>query len=352
MQDTDTVSSSGGSLPLGVFNGDGCKQKPFSAIVLSSSCKSTAGGDGDSVPGLGKNKNSEQSGVTGESTWRFRRVGDEELLREFKLSLISSFLKVTLEKKKKKLPWCFPFSSSEKKMDVSYQLVMEKERERGPERFSWQLLGFYGERLNSECYCNRPIITLAKSMDNMSCIRRGVSVVAVPHGTSSRSSRRVCGFVVVSHGTCSRSSSRGCGGVRASMVDSYESSSGFVKRMEQAWLISEMDEMFDAIISIYGKQTGFAYQNVCDAYSNRCRSRVLLAIRTGKLNAIGAGVQDSSFSAITYSVKFLPEIPIVLFVLGKGQCAALIVKELVFEQGGWGSLPFRSSSTVIQLSGR
>ncbi|KAJ6673890.1 PLASTID TRANSCRIPTIONALLY ACTIVE PROTEIN [Salix viminalis] len=76
-------------------------------------------------------------------------------------------------------------------------------------------------------------------MDNMSCIRRGVSVVAVPHGTSSRSSRKVCGFVVVSHGTSSRSSSRGCGGVRASMVDSYESSSDFVKRMEQAWLISE-----------------------------------------------------------------------------------------------------------------
>ena len=78
-----------------------------------------------------------------------------------------------------------------------------------------------------------------------------------------------------------------------------------------------MDEMFDAIISIYGKQTGFAHQNVCDTYSNRCRSRVLLAIRMGKLNAIGAGVQDSSFSAITYSVKFLPEIPIVLFVLAK-----------------------------------
>ncbi|KAJ6373252.1 hypothetical protein OIU76_027561 [Salix suchowensis] len=70
------------------------EQKPFSAIALSSSCKSTAGGDGDSVPGLGKNKNSEQSGVTGESTWRFRRVGDEELPREFKPSLISSFLKV------------------------------------------------------------------------------------------------------------------------------------------------------------------------------------------------------------------------------------------------------------------
>ncbi|XP_077238186.1 dnaJ/Hsp40 cysteine-rich domain superfamily protein [Tasmannia lanceolata] len=32
---------------------------------------------------------------------------------------------------------------------------------------------------------------------------------------------------------------RVCGGARASMVDSYESSSDFVKRMEQAWLISQ-----------------------------------------------------------------------------------------------------------------
>ena len=78
-----------------------------------------------------------------------------------------------------------------------------------------------------------------------------------------------------------------------------------------------MDEIFDAIVSIYDKQTGFAYQNVCDACSNRCQSRVLLAIRMGKLNANGVGVQGSSFSAITYSVKFLPEIPIVLFVLEK-----------------------------------
>ncbi|XP_062095010.1 uncharacterized protein LOC133800916 [Humulus lupulus] len=33
-------------------------------------------------------------------------------------------------------------------------------------------------------------------------------------------------------------SSRVCG-VRASMVDSFESSSGFIKRMEQSWLISQ-----------------------------------------------------------------------------------------------------------------
>ncbi|CAK7353992.1 unnamed protein product [Dovyalis caffra] len=79
--------------------------------------------------------------------------------------------------------------------------------------------------MNSLSSCNRPMIAAAKSMDNsMSCLRRGGgggAVVVVPHGTSSSSSRRVCGVV------------------RASMVDSYESSSDFVKRMEQAWLISQ-----------------------------------------------------------------------------------------------------------------
>ncbi|KAL9338681.1 hypothetical protein Peur_067696 [Populus x canadensis] len=76
--------------------------------------------------------------------------------------------------------------------------------------------------------------------NNMSCIRRaGVGVVVVPHGTSSRSLRMVRGVVVVSHVSSSGSSRRGCGVVRASMVDSYESSSDFVKRMEQAWLISQ-----------------------------------------------------------------------------------------------------------------
>ena len=59
--------------------------------------------------------------------------------------------------------------------------------------------------------------------NNMSCIRRAGA-----------------GVVVVSYGSSSRSSRRGCGVVRASMVDSHESSSDFVKRMEQAWLISQV----------------------------------------------------------------------------------------------------------------
>ena len=75
--------------------------------------------------------------------------------------------------------------------------------------------------MNSVCSCSRPMIAAAKSMDiNVFCFRRGV--VIVTHGTSKSSSRRVCGAV------------------RASMVDSHESSSDFSKRMEQAWLISQV----------------------------------------------------------------------------------------------------------------
>ncbi|KAL3566043.1 hypothetical protein D5086_031458 [Populus alba] len=73
--------------------------------------------------------------------------------------------------------------------------------------------------------------------------------------------------------------------------------------------------------------------------SNQGQFPVLLAIQMGKLNASGVEALDSSFLAITYSAKFLPEIPLVLFVLERGQFAALIVKELAFEPGGWGSLP-------------
>ncbi|KAJ6915325.1 hypothetical protein NC651_017353 [Populus alba x Populus x berolinensis] len=61
------------------------------------SSSETAGDDGDSVPGLGKNKNSEHRGVTGESSRCVWRVDDDdELLREIKPSSISSFLKVCL----------------------------------------------------------------------------------------------------------------------------------------------------------------------------------------------------------------------------------------------------------------
>ncbi|OVA08889.1 hypothetical protein BVC80_8043g8 [Macleaya cordata] len=65
----------------------------------------------------------------------------------------------------------------------------------------------------SSCTCGRPVILAQKPM-----IRITIDAVA------SCSTRRT-GFRV--------------SGVRASMVDSYESSSNFAKRMEQAWAISE-----------------------------------------------------------------------------------------------------------------
>jgi hypothetical protein len=70
--------------------------------------------------------------------------------------------------------------------------------------------------------------------------------------------------------------------------------------------------MFDAIISVSDK---FYISNVRDGYSNQGQFRVLPAIQMGMLNASGVGVQVSSFLAITCSAKFLPEIPLVLFVL-------------------------------------
>ncbi|KDP33492.1 hypothetical protein JCGZ_07063 [Jatropha curcas] len=76
---------------------------------------------------------------------------------------------------------------------------------------------------NCICYCGKSVI-VPKSIDKMSftvstkpvLIRLGV----VPSSTTTVSTSRVSL-------------------VRASMVDSYESSSNFARRMEQAWLISQ-----------------------------------------------------------------------------------------------------------------
>ncbi|KAM0967978.1 hypothetical protein ACFX13_016715 [Malus domestica] len=75
----------------------------------------------------------------------------------------------------------------------------------------------------ASCVCCRPSI-VARPIQNdgfrtsLEALNR-VGVV-VPYGTSTRSFGRVCG-------------------VRASAVDSYESSSNFANRMEKAWLISK-----------------------------------------------------------------------------------------------------------------
>ncbi|KAA8521474.1 hypothetical protein F0562_012147 [Nyssa sinensis] len=77
----------------------------------------------------------------------------------------------------------------------------------------------------SSCMCCRPVISV-KSIDNgfASSGRVLVGAESIIHGHghvfSKAMNYRVCG-------------------VRASMVDSYESSSNFVKRMERAWVISQ-----------------------------------------------------------------------------------------------------------------
>ncbi|XP_015884236.1 uncharacterized protein LOC107419910 [Ziziphus jujuba] len=75
-----------------------------------------------------------------------------------------------------------------------------------------------------------------------SCMLCRPVVVAKPiHNKSLISSTRAvngAGFVVPCGTNRSYPCSRVCG-VRASMVDSFESSSNFVKRMERVWLISQ-----------------------------------------------------------------------------------------------------------------
>ncbi|CAL8995926.1 unnamed protein product [Prunus brigantina] len=76
----------------------------------------------------------------------------------------------------------------------------------------------------TSCLCCRPAI-VAKSIHNEG------------FASPSRALNRVAG--VVPYGTNGRSLSLRFRGVRASAVDSYESSSDFVNRMEKAWLISK-----------------------------------------------------------------------------------------------------------------
>ncbi|CAL5372803.1 unnamed protein product [Camellia sinensis] len=113
--------------------------------------------------------------------------------------------------------------------------------------------------------------------------------------------------------------SRVCGvRIRASMVDSYESSSNFVKRMEKAWIISQE--------------------------FNQGPLLALLVTQMGMLNANGVVVQVSLFLVTTCFAKYHPETAVVLFVLGRDQHAVLIVRERAFVQSGWESLLFLSRS--------
>lgn len=80
---------------------------------------------------------------------------------------------------------------------------------------------------SSSCCSCRAVDVVTKSIDkkmDFALLTIKSPMRVVPRGTSITSTRRsVCGV-----------------GVRASVVDSYESSSNFVKRMEQAWLISQV----------------------------------------------------------------------------------------------------------------
>ncbi|BBG95010.1 DnaJ/Hsp40 cysteine-rich domain superfamily protein, partial [Prunus dulcis] len=101
----------------------------------------------------------------------------------------------------------------------------------------------------------------------------------------SRALNRVAG--VVPYGTNGSSLSSRFRGVRASAVDSYESSSDFVNRMEKAWLIS--------------KQPRPVACSSCDS--------------NGHIECKWCGAQASLCSAITCFAKSLREVLVVLFVL-------------------------------------
>lgn len=98
---------------------------------------------------------------------------------------------------------------------------------------------------SSSCCC-RPADAVTKSMDKkmdfaLLTIKLPLRVGVVPRGASFTSTRRpLCGVRV-----------------RASVVDSNESSSNFVKRMEQAWLISQV--LFMDFHSIFETISCFCY---------------------------------------------------------------------------------------------
>ncbi|CAL5375066.1 unnamed protein product [Camellia sinensis] len=143
--------------------------------------------------------------------------------------------------------------------------------------------------------------------------------------------------------------SRVCGvRIRASMVDSYESSSNFVKRMEKAWIISQAGK--------FGGCSGTALINlfvgslILPGIVNQGPLLALLVTQMGMLNANGVVVQVSLFLVTTCFAKYHPETAVVLFVLGRDQHAVLIVRERAFVQSGWESLLFLSRSANAWFS--
>ncbi|KAF7138919.1 hypothetical protein RHSIM_Rhsim07G0166900 [Rhododendron simsii] len=173
----------------------------------------------------------------------------------------------------------------------------------------------------SGCICCTPIQVSIKSIP-----------IGLLHG-------RVLKNQLRSRNTCSV-------GVRASMVDSTESSSNFAKRMERAWLISQA-LIIRIFFGFYGEVVYILLPcsiYVIDACSNQGPLLALRATPMGMWNVNGVAVQVSSFSATTCFAKSRPEVPAVLFVQERDQNAVPIVREQGFVQSGWKSLPFLSSS--------
>ncbi|KAL4650659.1 uncharacterized protein LOC142622561 [Castanea sativa] len=79
--------------------------------------------------------------------------------------------------------------------------------------------------MTTSCMCCSRLMIAPKPIDNKILVSPIGNRAFVPQGTTTTTARPT-------------SSSRVCV-VRASMVDSYESSFDFVKRMEKAWLISQ-----------------------------------------------------------------------------------------------------------------
>lgn len=75
--------------------------------------------------------------------------------------------------------------------------------------------------------------------------------------------------------------------------------------------------------------------------SNQDPWPVLLVIQMGMLNASGAMALDFSSLETTCCVKYLLEIPLVLFAPERVLCDAPTVKEQAIVQSGWGIYPFR-----------
>lgn len=84
------------------------------------------------------------------------------------------------------------------------------------------------------CTCRLPVAIVTKLPIKMSSVslpsKVSIRFAVVPCGTSLFGTRR----------TVDMNSRVVFGGARASMVDSYESSSDFARRTEQAWLISQV----------------------------------------------------------------------------------------------------------------